>query len=181
MALVAMFAALALSVSAAPASAGAATAEAKAPAGKCPLKARSAHAAAARRVCRKRARARARRQRQAQRRRAQAPVPSVPVAAPAPIQEPPTGRQVSHLARCEIILMGPCDIYTDKFWEMQAKFAHLEYETGTYPGHPECSGPCPAAVAHLYPDGTIGYALWVPDACAPGGWRMMSLEPPCPF
>ena len=78
--------------------------------------------------------------------------------------------RVSSLAKCELVVRGPCEIYTDKFWEMQAKYAHREFSFGVYPGPPDCYAVCPAVMVELFPDGTFGGA-WALDPCAVDGWR----------
>jgi len=87
--------------------------------------------------------------------------------------------------RCELV-EGDCSIYSDRFWELQAKYERFEIETGVYPYHPECMEAgergepivCPAVIVFLYPDGTLGSSHWVIDPCAPGGWRIEGPDPP---
>lgn len=88
--------------------------------------------------------------------------------------------------RCELV-EGDCSIYSDKFWELLAKYERFEIAPGVYPYPPSCMEAweanepifCIAALAFLYPDGTIGIGHWVVDPCAPNGWSLMGPEPPC--
>jgi hypothetical protein len=84
---------------------------------------------------------------------------------------------------------GDCSIYSDKFWVLLEKYGRFEIEPGVYPYHPACMEAreegipvaCAAAIAFLYPNGAIGFAMWVVDPCAPEGWRLYGQdEPPCP-
>jgi hypothetical protein len=104
-------------------------------------------------------------------------VPGVPpLASPAAPSD-----QVAPNARCELVVLGPCSIYTEKFWDLQAKYEPLEIAFASYPVSPECGEVCAAVVVYLYPDGTLGSSVWIPDPCAPGGWRILDPfdPPPC--
>lgn len=87
--------------------------------------------------------------------------------------------------RCDLV-EGDCGIYSDRFWELQAKYQRFEIATAVYPYPPECMEAwengepigCIAAIAFLYPDGTIGTSHWVIDPCSPKGWRFWEPDPP---
>src|SRR5262245_21485424 len=139
-----------------------------APAKKCVAK--RAGRAKVRRTCSRRARHRLR---LAPLRAVAVPPPSAPPNAGPETQGPPSGRSISRLAKCELVVRGPCDIYTDKFWEMQAKYADKESGFAEYPVSPECDQVCAAVEYYLYPDGTLGSTVWAVDPCAPAGWRLL--------
>lgn len=91
------------------------------------------------------------------------------------------------IPRCELV-PSPCSIYSDKFWELLAKYKRFEIGTGVYPYPPECMEAqeaglpvgCLTVIAVLRPDGTIGGG-WMIDPCAPNGWRNWEPDPPpCP-
>ncbi len=107
-----------------------------------------------------------------------APPPTPPEdPAPPTDDEPPTddGRD------CELV-QGDCDIYSDLFWEMRARYERFERPwlgTGVYPAPPDCMEAaerepvmCVTAIASLYPDGTIGLGHWVLDPESPAGWSL---------
>jgi hypothetical protein len=71
------------------------------------------------------------------------------------------------------VIRGPCDIYTDRFWELQAAYADKEIAFAEYPGSPECEKVCAAVEYYLYPDGTLGSSTWAVDPCVPAGWRVL--------
>lgn len=87
-------------------------------------------------------------------------------------------------SRCEIIEIGNCVIYTVDFWRVQAYYEEFESAAGVYPSPPVCmkatketeGGGCPTVEAYLYPDGTIGTALWVVDPEEPKGWRLYDVS-----
>lgn len=87
--------------------------------------------------------------------------------------------------RCELV-SGDCSIYSDLFWELQAKYQRFEIATGVYPNPPGCMEAwengepifCIMAIAYLYPDGTIGISGWFIDPCSPKGWRFWEPDPP---
>lgn len=87
--------------------------------------------------------------------------------------------------RCELV-PGDCSIYSDQFWELQAKYQRFEIATAVYPYPPGCMEAwengepisCIAALAFLYPDGTIGTSHWFIDPCSPKGWRFWEPDPP---
>ena len=89
---------------------------------------------------------------------------------------------------CDDLPGDDCSIYSDKFWELLAKYSRFEpnwaSEPGVYPEPPDCmeaqeTGPvmCPQMVTFLYPDGTLGGESWVIDECAPKGWRFYGEDP----
>src|SRR5262245_42654347 len=89
-----------------------------------------------------------------------------PTAAPLPAEAP--GEKVAPNARCELVVLGPCSIYTEKFWELQAKYEHFENGFAAYPVSPVCAEVgqvCAAVEYYLYPDGTLGSNPWMPDPC----------------
>lgn len=166
--------------------------------------------AAWRRSCRRKLRRHreARRRRAAAHRNAQAQAPTVSVPSAAvptttpspedsgdppvtnppepPSSDPPTSPDPPGVTpHCDLV-EGDCSIYSDLFWEMQAKYERFEIATGVYPYPPQCMEAwekglpvgCVTAIAFLYPDGTIGLAHWVVDPCAPDGWRLMEPDPP---
>jgi len=93
---------------------------------------------------------------------------------------PPTLPVTPNCERVE----GDCDIYSDTFWELLARYERFEIDVGVYPMPPECMEAeaegrpvvCIQVVTFLYPDGTLGGQAWVIDPEAPGGWRFW--EPP---
>lgn len=57
-----------------------------------------------------------------------------------------------------------CSAYSDKYWELLAKYKRFEIGPGVYPYHPKCmeawergeSIACAAVIVFLRPDGTLG-------------------------
>lgn len=108
-------------------------------------------------------------------------IPAAPV-----VDAPPSAfeRPIAPNARCELVVNGPCSIYTEKFWELQARYERFESSFAVYPVPPDCAEqsqpggppvPCPAVEAQLYPDGSLeGGGGWFVDPCAPAGWRRWS-------
>jgi hypothetical protein len=103
-----------------------------------------------------------------------------------PLSDPPTSPDPPSVTpRCDLV-EGDCSIYSDLFWELQAKYERFEIGTGVYPYQPECMEAwereepigCAAAIVFLYPDGTLGSSNWVIDPCAPEGWRVWEPDPP---
>lgn len=97
------------------------------------------------------------------------------------------GGPAGPLPSCDELPGDDCSIYSDKFWELLAKYSRFEphwaSQPGEYPEPPDCmeaqeTGPvmCPQVVTLLYPDGTLGGSPWVPDPCAPKGWRFYGEE-----
>lgn len=86
---------------------------------------------------------------------------------------------------CELV-RGDCDIYSELFWEMRARYERFEAPwlgIGVYPYPPNCMEAaeraaeqggeavgCVTAIAFLYPDGTVGLGHWVIDPESPAGW-----------
>lgn len=119
--------------------------------------------------------------------------PAPPPPPPPPLKkDPPTTKPWPEeppfpgIPNCEIV-EGDCSIYSDKFWELLAKYKRFEIGTGVYPYLPSCMEAqaaglpvaCATAIAFLYPDGSTGHSHWIVDPCAPNGWRFTNLQPPC--
>lgn len=128
---------------------------------------------------------------------AQSPEPSgpltaaPPVEAPAPPQEvaePPDPRdppeEIPEIGLSCEPEASECSIYSDKYWELLAKYERFEIAPGVYPYPPECMEAweaglrvfCATVITYLYPDGTIGSGAWAVDPCALKGWRLLSEE-----
>lgn len=64
--------------------------------------------------------------------------------------------------RCDLV-EGDCSIYSDKFWELLAKYKRFEIGTGVYPMPPGCMEAqeagkpvsCIQVIVYLQPDGTL--------------------------
>lgn len=96
-----------------------------------------------------------------------AAAPDAPVETPephpplGPKETPPIG-DPSPMPRCELV-EGDCSIYSDKFWELLAKYRRFEIDTGVYPMPPGCMEAqeagkpvsCIQVITYLQPDGTL--------------------------
>lgn len=101
---------------------------------------------------------------------AQNPSPEPPNFPPEPVPEPNKDRPKTTeelpppvTRDCELV-EGDCSIYSDKFWELLAKYKRFEIGVGVYPYHPACmeaweegkSIACATVLVHLRPDGSLG-------------------------
>lgn len=87
----------------------------------------------------------------------QPPIPGDPPPPPDP-EEPPVTTPPCEASEED------CVVYSDKYWELLAKYKRFEIAPGVYPYHPSCmeawergeSVACAAVIVSLRPDGTLG-------------------------